>query len=54
MAQFVLSKTLVGAQRVALRTQSRSMAAAPLTARVSRQSRTARCMTRAAADTKQV
>ena len=54
MAQFVLSKTMMGPMRVSLRTQSRSMAAAPLIARVSRQSRAARCVTRAAADTVQV
>ncbi len=54
MAQFVLSQTVMGPQRVTLRTQSRSMAAAPLIARVSRQSRTARCVTRAAADRPQV
>lgn len=49
-----LAQPLLAPQRVALRTQHRSMAATPLVARANRQMRAARCVTRAAADTAKV
>lgn len=49
MVQMVLSKPVAAPQRVALRTQARSLAA-PLVARISRQTRRARVVITAAAD----
>ncbi|EIE26209.1 plastid acyl carrier protein [Coccomyxa subellipsoidea C-169] len=53
MAPILMSKPCAAPVRVALRTQARSMAA-PLVARINRQTRGARCVTRAAVDTTQV
>ena len=54
MVQMTLAQPLVAPQRVALRTQHRSMAATPLVVRATRQTRAARCVTCAATDTSKV
>ena len=54
MVQMTLAQPLVAPQRVALRTQHRSMAATPLVVRATRQTRVARCAALAAADTSKV
>ena len=54
MNRMTLTQPLIAPQRVALRTQHRSMAAAPLVVRATRQTRGARCVTRAATDTSKV
>ncbi len=54
MVQMTLAQPLVAPQRVALRTQHRSMAATPMVVRATRQTRVARCAAFAAADTTKV